>query len=153
VCEILAVLFGMVFLGVYGESILSGGGGATIQNVTAADGTTSMQVVGATAASGEVTERSWVYYVVAVLALIVAAVPLVLAIGVAWRAHVEQQAHAAAKAQSDGATSNDEEQGDEKETKKSQNKAQKKKAQKKKERAEAESEFEENPVVDDVQTE
>ena len=85
--------------------------------------------------SGEAVEYGWVYYAVAVLALIVAAVPLVLAVGVAVRAHNAQ------KAQRDSA-SNDEEQvkGEKKSTKEVE-----KKTTAKKERAQAELEFD-NPV-------
>ena len=81
-----------------------------------------------------------VYYAVAIMALIVAAVPLVLAVGVAVRAHKAQQA------QRDSA-SNDEEQGEEKAKgeKKTTKEVEKKTTTAKKERAEAELEFE-NPV-------
>jgi hypothetical protein len=108
VCEILPVFFAMYFLGAYGGS-----------------------------EGGEAAEHGWMYYAVAILALIVAAVPLVLAVGVAVRAHKAQQAQ-----QRDGA-SNDEEQvkGEKKSTKKEVEK----KTTAKKERAKAELEFE-NPV-------
>ena len=117
----------MYFLAAYGENILTGGG--TIQNVTNADGTITLGVVNE---SDEAVEYGWMYYAVAVLALIVAAVPLVLAVGVAVRAHKAQKAQ-----QRDGA-SNDDEQSDEKAKGE-------KKTTAKKERAEAELEFG-NPV-------
>jgi hypothetical protein len=122
VCEILPVLFAMYFLAAYGENILTGGG--TIQNVTNADGTITLGVVNQ---SGEAVEYSWVYYAVAILALIVAAVPLVLAVGVAVRAHKAQ------KAQRDSASNDEEKVKGEKKT------------TAKQERAKAELEFE-NPV-------
>eukprot|EP01046_Picozoa_sp_COSAG06_P045427 COSAG06_NODE_6279_length_3001_cov_2.951068_2_plen_327_part_00 len=108
VCEILPVFFAIYFLDAYRGTE---GGGAV--------------------------EYGRMYYAVAILALIVAAVPLVLAVGVAVRAHKAQKAQ-----QRDGA-SNDEEKakGEKKTTKKVE-----KKMTAKKERAEAELEFE-NPVA------
>lgn len=110
VCEILPTVFAMYFLAAYGENILGSTGGGSIQNVTGPDGTTTLQYV---ADDGTENEYGWLHYVVASLALFVAAVPLVLSVVLAARACRATRAQKALAEDASATGGDDEQQADE----------------------------------------